>query len=82
MTSTSNTPLSPSPDKLDLTSLRLTQDFTEAASISKVITTIPVKKPGKQDFVRTRADEDWRLQTCVLDMEDDRDTYIVAPTLP
>ena len=46
---------------LDIEGLRLSQDFTSMAGVKKLITTVPVRKPDRQSFVRVHPDEGWRL---------------------
>lgn len=70
-----------SSNPIDLTSLRLSQNFTESAGVKKVLTTVPVRKPHKQEFVRVRAGEECRLETMLLEVKEDREIYIVAPDL-
>jgi hypothetical protein len=41
--------------------------------------TVPVRKPAKEWFIRTSAD--LRIETCVLELKEDRETYLVAPAL-
>lgn len=69
------------PDPFDPAALRLSQDFAATVAVRKVLTTVPVRKPNKQEFVRVRPGEDWRLQTCALEDKINRDTYLVAPAL-
>jgi len=71
----------PEVDPFDLASLRLSQDFASAVGVKKLITTIPVKKPSKEWFVRTHSSPDYRLQTAVVELKEDRETYLVAPDL-
>jgi len=72
----------PEADPFDLASLRLSQDFASAVGVKKLITTVPVKKPSKEWFVRTHPGLDYRLQTAVLELkEGDRETYLVARDL-
>jgi hypothetical protein len=68
-------------DPFDLDSLRLPQDFGAAAGVKRLITTIPVKKPEREWFVRTHPDPAYWLQTPVLELNDDREFYLVAPGL-
>jgi len=68
-------------DPFDLESLRLSQNFGELVGVKKLLKTVPVRKPGKQDFFRVRPGEDWRLETAVLELKEDRETYLVAPGL-
>src|SRR5262245_26247763 len=71
----------PEADPFDLASLRLSQDFAAAVGVKRLITTIPVKKPSKEWFVRTHPDPSHRLQTAVVELKEDRETYLVAPGL-
>lgn len=69
-------------DPFDLSALRLGQDFGAALGVKKLITTVPVRKPDKQAFVRVRPGEEWRLQTCLLEFkEPEREVFLVAPAL-
>jgi hypothetical protein len=57
------------------------QDFASAVGVMRLITTIPVRKPSKEWFVRTHPDPSHRLQTAVVELKEDRETYLVAPGL-
>jgi hypothetical protein len=71
----------PDPDPFDPAALRLDQSFIQGPAVKKLLTTIPVRKPGTQDFVRVHPSEEYRLDTAVIVLKDDRETYLVAPTL-
>jgi hypothetical protein len=71
----------PEADPFDLASLRLSQDFASAVGVKRLITTIPVRKPSKEWFIRAHPDPSHRLQTAVLELKEDRETYLVAPGL-
>jgi len=73
-------PQAPS-NTFNLDELRLTQDFAAEIGVKKVLTTVPTRKPDKQWFVRTRPGEEWRLQTCVIELKEERETYLVSPDL-
>jgi hypothetical protein len=47
----------------------------------KVLTTVPVRKPNKQEFVRVHPDPDWQFSTRLLDDSQERETYLVDPKL-
>ncbi|MFO0892582.1 MAG: hypothetical protein U0790_25995 [Isosphaeraceae bacterium] len=69
-------------DPFDLAALRLSQDFETAAGVKRLVSTVPVKKPSKEWFVRTHPDPAYRLTTAVVELKDgDRETYLVAPGL-
>ncbi len=65
----------------DIEKLRLSQNFAETAGVKKKIITIPVRKPDRQWFIRVQPDESYRLETAVLELKEDRETYLVDPTL-
>ena len=71
----------PAPDPFDPESLRISQDFAAAAGVKQVLATIPVRKPGKQDFIRTHPSEEYRLTTVILELKDERESYLLAPGL-
>ena len=45
----------------DLSKLRLSQNFAKSTGVKKLVTTIPVRKPNKQDFIRVHPDADYRV---------------------
>lgn len=64
-------------EKFDLASLRLPQNFTETARVKQLLTTVPVKKPSPQDFVRVHPGEDYRENFAVIDLKEDREVYLI-----
>lgn len=68
-------------DPFDPAALRLSQDFSATIGVKKVLTTIPCRKPNRQEFVRVRAGEDWRLETAALEEKTNRETYLVDKSL-
>jgi hypothetical protein len=71
----------PAPDPFDPSRLRLSQDFAANLGVKKVILTIPVRKPDKAWFVRTHPDEVFRVETYIIELKEDRESYLVDPTL-
>src|SRR4051812_18709708 len=69
------------PDPFDPAALRLTQDFSASVGVQKALLAVPVRKPDKSWFVRVYPDETYRLQTAVIELKEDRETYLVAPAL-
>lgn len=67
------------PDTFDPENLRLDQNFDETVGVAKLITTIPVKKPAPQDFVRVHPD--CRLPVGLIELKDDREVYVVHPSI-
>ena len=70
-----------SPDPFDLKALQLTQDFIGTAGVKKQLLTIPVRKPNPQDFIRVHPDEQYRANLLTIELKDDREVYLVTPTL-
>jgi hypothetical protein len=68
-----------SPDPFDLASLCLSQDFTEAVGVKKLLTTIPTRRPNSQDFVRVHPSPEYRRNLFCIDLKDDRECYAVRP---
>jgi hypothetical protein len=61
--------------------LRLSQNFAETVGVKKTIITVPVRKPSRQDFVRVHPSDEYRLETAVLELKEERETYLVDPVL-
>ena len=70
-----------SPGTFDLASMRLSQDFATAIGVKKRITTVPVRKPNRQEFVRVHPSPTYRQDTAVVELEAERETYVVAQSL-
>ena len=68
-----------SPDPFDPETLRLSQDFAQLADVKPILATVPVRKPGRQDYVRINVDPDYQLTTAILQLKEEREDYIVAP---
>src|SRR5688572_25212156 len=61
--------------------LRLSQRFGEGQDGQRVIVSMPVRKPGRQEFFRTHPDLDMWLETAVLELKEERLSYLVEPSL-
>lgn len=67
--------------RFDPSSLRLAQNFSETVGVKKALTTVPVRKPTRQEFVRVHPEKEFRLETAVLELKEERETYLVDPKL-
>jgi hypothetical protein len=67
------------PDPFDIASLRLNPSFLETAGVKKLTTTVPARRPSPQDFVRVRAEPEFRENFAMIDLKDDREDYLVRP---
>jgi hypothetical protein len=68
-------------DPFDPSRLRLSQDYAATVGVKKQLITVPVRKPNRQDFIRVRSGAEWCLETAVLELKDDQETYLVDPSL-
>jgi hypothetical protein len=66
-----------SSDPLDLARLRINPENLEGNSVKKLLTMVPVRRPGKQDFVRVHPDPAYRTAVMVLEFKEDDETYVV-----
>jgi hypothetical protein len=69
-----------SDDPFDLAKLRVNPEFLEGASVKKLLTTVPVRKPGSQDFVRVHPSPSYRETLAFLELKDEREVYVVNLT--
>lgn len=72
-----NSPTNP----FDPTRLRLSQRFSQGVDIKRALVTVPVRKPNPQEFFRVHPDEEWRLDTALIEIKLDREFYLVAPEI-
>jgi hypothetical protein len=75
------------PNPFDPTPFRLDQSFADKVGVKKLLTTVPVRKPNRQDFVRVHPDPAYRLTpVAIIEVKEDREVYLVtqemALTLP
>jgi hypothetical protein len=80
-TPSSAAPSAAAPDPFDLASLRLNPSFLETAGVKKLLTTVPVKRPSPQDFVRVHSAPEFRENFAMVDLKDDREEYLVHQTI-
>jgi hypothetical protein len=68
-------------DPLNLDNLRMPQNFAETAGVKKILRTVPVRKPNKQDFVRVHPDPNYRADLPLIVLKEDREEYVVTQAL-
>lgn len=71
----------PAPNPFDPARLRVSQDLLTAAGVKKLLMTLPVRKPSKEWFVRCCPDPSYHITTCVIELKEDSETYLVDPDL-
>jgi hypothetical protein len=79
--SINNTDAAPNPVD-NLSALRLDQSFADTVGVKKLLTTVPVRKPNRQDFVRVHPDARYRLTpVAIIEVKEDREAYLVRPDM-
>jgi hypothetical protein len=68
-------------DGLSLEDHRISQDFGNRIGVKKAIISVPVRKPGKQDFIRVHPDKEMSFETCALKVDEDNEFYVLNPAL-
>ena len=70
------------PDPFDPAALRLDQSFADTVGVKKLLTTVPVRKPNRQEFVRVHRDLEYRLSpAAIIELREDREVYLVTPAI-
>ena len=62
----------------DLDTMRLPQNYGEALGVKRHIINVPVRKPIKTEFFRTQPSEEWRFQTMILELKQERETLLIC----
>jgi hypothetical protein len=66
---------------IDLSRLRLSQNFEQKIGVKKLLRTVPVRKPDRQSYFRVHPGADFRIETGVIELKQERETYLVDPEL-
>jgi hypothetical protein len=70
------------PNPFNLDALRLDQSFADSVGVKKLLTSVPVRKPNRQEFVRVHPETTWRLTpAAIIELKEDRETYLVTPEM-
>ena len=67
------------PGKLDFSRFRLSQDFLSQGGAKKLLTTVPVRKPNRQQFIRVCSASEFFLDTLLLEYGESKETYLIEP---
>lgn len=59
--------------------LRISQEYLTHGVAKKLLTTVPVKKPNKQDFIRVHPSPDCRLVVALIELRDEREIFLIHP---
>lgn len=72
------------PNPFDPARFRLSESSLAGVGVKKHLTTVPVRKPSKEAFVRTHPDLAYHLSTFVIELKEEAqsgETYLVDPGL-
>jgi hypothetical protein len=70
------------PDPFNPAALRLDPSYAESVGVRRLLTTVPARKPNKQDFFRVHPDPLYRLTpAAIVELKDDHEIYLIAPTI-
>ena len=61
--------------------LRIAGAFSQGPTARRIMTNVPVRKLNRQEWFRVHPDPDMRLDTLLLEVRDERLTYLVAPDI-
>jgi hypothetical protein len=67
------------PDPFDPENFRIDQSFLQQPVAKKLLVTVPVRKPHRQDFIRAHPSMDYQLPAALVNLHDRGETYLVLP---
>jgi hypothetical protein len=68
-------------DPFDPETYKVRQSLAAAAGVKKVLTELPVYPPNKAWWVRCHPSPEYAMQAWVLELKDERETFLVLPPL-
>jgi hypothetical protein len=68
-------------ERIDPKELRLAHDYVADLGAENAVLSIPVRRPDKAWFVRVHPDKALHLQTRVIELKEERETYMVKRSL-
>jgi hypothetical protein len=77
----SNGPVQAPPDPFDPANLRLSQNFLTTGGVKKHVTSVPVRKPTKEEWFQVNPSPGYTLDTLVMELKNSKECYLVSPTL-
>jgi hypothetical protein len=80
MSKESNDKGATAPNPFDPNSLRVTGDVNTVGA-EKLMVSLAVRKPNKQEFFRVHTDLEYRLPCAILEIKEEREIYLVTPVM-
>ena len=68
-------------DPFNPLSLRIDPAMGAALGVKKALVHVSVRKPSRQEYFRTHPDPDYRMIMAILELKEERETYLVAPEI-
>jgi hypothetical protein len=68
-------------NRFDPARLRFATDYVASVGVKKLLRTVPVRKPQRQEWVRVHSDEDYRILVALLELKAEREVYLVMPAV-
>jgi hypothetical protein len=65
----------------NLDALRLSPDAAAVMGTSEILSHVPVRKPNRHEFVRTRPEPEYWFDTGVFEDKEERETFFVTPRM-
>jgi hypothetical protein len=69
------------PDPFNLEALRLPPSYEMDAGVRLQLTSVPVRKPKRQEWIRVHHDSAYRIDVALIKMDDDGAFYLVHPNV-
>jgi hypothetical protein len=61
--------------------MTLSQDYTSMVGVNKEASRVPIQRPPAQAFFVPHPDPAWQIQIAALELKEEREVYVVAPSL-
>jgi len=69
------------PDPFDPAQFAASSTVLGGIGVTKEMVTCPVRKPSKQEFVRVHPGAEYQLRAHILELKEERETYLVMPAV-
>ena len=73
------TPKAEGPDPFDLARLRVPTDYENDAAVKKLLTTVPVRRPHRQEWIWVHSGEHYREVFMAVELKEEREVYLALP---
>jgi hypothetical protein len=69
------------PNPFNVAALRLPPSFEQTAGVKKMITTVPVRKPHNQEWIRVHPGVDYRGDFATIRLKEEGEHYLLVPSM-